>query len=373
MKLFNVSKGDLLSRISEGLKNPISPEDIFGNKIKLSNLKKIDKIFKKGLHFYLDPKAPTESREASIFFRKQNFKSELNLGARTIVNIFEEEKISLSAISKLSEFNVERKLPVYTINDNPKEVANSIRRELYPLFNIIQKEFLKALVNKLADYNILVFEFVETWNKIEKANIDGFYLSPNVIVLKRQQHKSFRREIFTLAHELGHYLLEKEEIEKLDYQDVINDSLSPIERWCNDFAYYFLVKEFDNSIKNITIANSYNDYFHDLIDNIRNQTHLSRIALYTRLLLEKRISPKDYNIIKQEEETIFKERELEEKKKRELDKARGIKIEGRSPKPIMSPLLIKTIEAAFLEGVINEAEFCRRLNIKPQNLEAFLQ
>ena len=372
LKLFDITKDELLLQISEGLKNPISTEDIFGNKIKLSNLKKIDKIFKKGLHFYLDPKAPTESREASIFFRKQNFKSELNLGARKIVNIFEEEKISLSAICKLSEFNIERKLPVYTINDNPEDVANSIRRELYPLFNINQKEFLKALVNKLADYNILVFEFVETWNKIEKANIDGFYLSPNVIVLKRQQHKSFRREIFTLAHELGHYLLVKEEIEKLDYQDVINDSLSPIERWCNDFAYYFLVGEFNNSIRNIAIANSKNDYFHDLIDNIRNQTHLSRIALYTRLLLEKRISLKDYNIIKQEEETLFKERQLEEKKKREFDKTSGIKIEGRSPKPIISPLLIKTMEAAFLEGVINEAEFCRRLNIKPQNLEAHL-
>lgn len=359
-------------RISEGLKNPISYEDIFTNKIKLSHLKKIDKVFKKGLHFYLDPKTPTESAEASIFFRKQNFNSELNLGARKIVNIFEEEKISISALAKLAEFNIERKLPVYTINDNPQEVSNSVRKELYPSFNNSKKEFLKALISKLADSNILVFEFVETWNKIEKANIDGFYLSPNVIVLKRQQ-KSFRREIFTLAHELGHYLLEEEEVEKLDYQSVINDSLDSIERWCNDFAYYFLVGEFDNSMKKIDVANSENDYFHDLIDNVRNQTHLSRIALYTRLLLERRISPKDYNIIKREEENASKERELEEKKKRAFDKARGIEIEGRSPKPIKSPLLIKTIQAAFLEGVINEAEFCRRLDIKPQNLEAYLQ
>jgi radical SAM superfamily enzyme YgiQ (UPF0313 family) len=43
---------------------------------------------------------------------------------------------------------------------------------------------------------------IETWNKKEKANIDGIYLSPNVIVLKRQ--KSYRRETFTLIHELGH-------------------------------------------------------------------------------------------------------------------------------------------------------------------------
>jgi Zn-dependent peptidase ImmA (M78 family) len=372
LNLFGLTKDELLSRISVGLKNPISPEDIFSKKIKLSNLKKIDKIFKKGLHFYLDPKAPIVSKDASIFFRKQNFNSELNLGARKIVNCFEEEKISLSALSKLSDFNIKRKLPVYTLGNKPKEVANTVSKDLYPSFNINQKDFLKALISELADSNILVFEFVETWNKIEKANIDGFYLSPNVIVLKRQQHKSFRREIFTLAHELGHYLLNKEEIEKLDYQDVINESLSPIERWCNDFAYYFLVGEFDNAIKNINKANSENDYYHDLIDSIRNQTHISRIALYTRLLLEKRISSKDYQVIKQEEEKAFKERELEEKRKKEFDKARGIKVEGRPPKPIKSPLLIKTIQAAFFEGVINEAEFCRRLDIKPLDIERYL-
>ena len=52
---------------------------------------------------------------------------------------------------------------------------------------------------------LFVFEYIETWNKKEKTNIDGFYLKPNVIVLKH--HKHYKREIFTLAHELGHCLL----------------------------------------------------------------------------------------------------------------------------------------------------------------------
>ncbi|MFX4971243.1 ImmA/IrrE family metallo-endopeptidase, partial [Acinetobacter baumannii] len=65
---------------------------------------------------------------------------------------------------------------------------------------------MKNFISKFAENNILVFEFIETHNKKEKANINGFYLTPNVIVLKRNQ-KSFSREIFTLAHELGHYLL----------------------------------------------------------------------------------------------------------------------------------------------------------------------
>ncbi|MDP3831521.1 MAG: ImmA/IrrE family metallo-endopeptidase [Ignavibacteriaceae bacterium] len=362
----------MLLRISVGLKNKILREEIFTNKIKLNHLKKIDKIFNKGLHYYLDPLDSVESKEASIFFRKNNFTTDLNLGARKIVNFFEEEKISLSALSKLSELNTVRKLPVFSSNDKPCKAAALVREYLYPAFNSNMKEFLKALISKLAAYNILVFEFVETWNKIEKANIDGFYLSPNVIVLKRQQ-KSFRREIFTLAHELGHYLLEEEEIEKLEYQSIITESPNSIERWCNDFAYYFLIGEFDISLQKISAANKENDYSHDLIDKIKNETHLSRLALYTRLLVMRKLSPKDYSVIKQDEESKARERELAEKKKRALDKVRGIKIEGRSPKPIKSPLLIKTIQSAFLEGVINEVEFCRRLEIKPQNMAAYLQ
>jgi Zn-dependent peptidase ImmA (M78 family) len=372
LKLYSITEEDLLSRISEGLKNPILRDDIFTDKVKLSHLKKIDRIFKKGLHFYLDPKTPVESKEASIFFRKQSFNSELNIGARKIVNLFEEEKISLSAISKLAEFNLDRKLPIYTINDNPEKVATHVRDILYPSFNQNQKEFLKSLISNLSDNNVFVFEFVETWNKIDKTNIDGFYLSPNVVVLKRQKY-SFRREIFTLAHELGHYLLNEEEIEKLDLQVVIDYPLISVERWCHDFAYYFLVKEYEKTISNIKNANNGNDYQHDLINDVRDLTHLSRRALYTRLLLLGKISPKDYNIIRQEEELAFKEREVNEKKKRELEKAKGIISEGRSPKPIISPLLIKTVQVAFYEGVINEAEFCRRLNIKPKNFEMYLQ
>jgi len=75
---------------SEGLKVPLNKGDIFGKKIKLSHLKRIDAIFNKGLHFYLDPKFPEISKDASIFFRKSEFEVDLNIGARKIVNQFEE-------------------------------------------------------------------------------------------------------------------------------------------------------------------------------------------------------------------------------------------------------------------------------------------
>ena len=134
-----------------------------------------------------------------------------------IVNQFEELKLSLSAIAKLSDLEFHRQIETYSVNENPKNVANEVRSFLYPRFDKNRRNFLKSLINELASKNILVFEFIETWNKKEKANIDGFYLKPNMIVLKR--HQSFSREIFTLAHELGHYLLDEEEIEEINYND----------------------------------------------------------------------------------------------------------------------------------------------------------
>jgi Zn-dependent peptidase ImmA (M78 family) len=363
---------ELLVLISEGLKTPLTKDDILATEVNVSYLKRIDKVFNKGLHYYLDPKSPEVSKDASIFFRKNKFGTDLNIGAKKIVNQFEEFKISLSAISKLAELKIERTLPIFTINQDPKTVAKQIRKELYPDFNPIPKEFLRALISTFAKNNILVFEFIETWNKKEKANIDGFFLNPNVIVLKRQQ-TSFRREIFTLIHELGHYLINEEEIEQLEISNLANTKLSAIEKWCNDFAYHFLAGEFDKAFEKIDKADGNNDYHFDLIGNISKETHLSQIALFTRLLFQNKITPSNYNIVKADFDEQYRIRIEEEKKQRELDKIQGIQKGGSTPKPMNSPLLISTIQTAFFEGVINEYDVCKTLNISPDKLDKYLQ
>lgn len=372
LEMYRLSVQDFLMIISKGLKNPITKEEIFRDEIKVSYLKRIDKLFDKGLHYYLDPKAPETSKEASVFFRKQNFANdELNIGAIKIVNQFEELKLSLSAIAKLSELDFRRKFPKFTINQHPQEVANLVRKKLYPTFSTKRRDFLKSLISKFAEHNILVFEFIETWNKKDKANIDGFFLNPNMIVLKR--HQSFRREIFTLAHELGHYLLEEEEIEELDYQILAKKNLSALERWCNDFAFYFLVGEHSNSLETLEKASSQNDYNFDIIKSVSEKTHLSQIALFTRLLFIGKISRKNYSIIKSDFDEIF--RKLREEKEREKQQLKdlGIKQRGSVAKPIASPLFVSTIQTAYYEGVLNEYEVCQKLNIKPENLEKYIQ
>lgn len=363
---------ELIVLISKGLKTPIAKEDIISKEIKISYLKRIDKVFNKGLHYYLDPKSPEVSEDASIFFRKDKFDTELNIGSRKIVNQFEDFKISLSAISKLAEIEINRILPIYNETSDPKKVAKEIRAKLYPEFEENQRDFLKALIGKLADYNILVFEFVETWNKIDKANIDGFFLNPNTIVLKRQQ-TSFRREIFTLAHEIGHYLLNKEEVEQLDISNLANYNLSNIEKWCNDFAFYFLAGDFNSVIDSLDKASGDNDYHFETIKHISKDTHLSQIAIFTRLLYNKKISQKSYNNIKADFDEQFRIRQEEKEKQKELDKINGIKQGGAVPKPINSPLFVSTIQTAFYEGIINEYDVCKSLNISPDKIDRYIQ
>jgi len=363
---------ELLMFISEGLKNPITKEEILTDQIKVSHLKRIDKIFNKGLHFYLDPKSPEISKDASIFFRKTKFDTELNMGAKKIVNQFEEFKISLSAISKLAEINTDRVLPIFKISDDPKKIAFDIRKILYPEYHDNLRDFLKSLISQFAKKNILVFEFIETWNKKEKANIDGFFLDPNVIVLKRQQN-SFRREIFTLAHELGHYLLNIEEVDNLELVDLANHNLSKIEKWCNDFAFYFIAGDYGNIIENLEKSSKLNDYNFEIIENISKNTHLSQIAIFTRLLLNNQISPKDYNYVKADLEEEYRLRQEEIQKQKEYEKLNGLARGGSVPKPINSPLLISTIQTAFYEGVINEYDVCKTLNITPDKLDRYIQ
>ena len=377
LKLYKLGKGDFLLLVSEGLKKKFTAEEVFKSEVKPSLLKRIDSVFGKGLNYYIDPKHLKEAKDESIFFRKDKFNADLNLSAKKIVNHFEEEKISLSALSKLSDLKHERLLPVFTVKDKPKEVATEIRKKFYPEFNNNKREFLKSLIAKFAEHNILVFEFVENWNKREKVNINGFYLKPDTIVLKRNQ-KSFSREIFTLIHELGHYLLNEEEIDESMKEDSSDfNSLSKVERWCNDFAYFFLVGELDKTLTGLATATDSNDYHHDILDSIALQTNLSVFALYTRLLINEKISLSNYRKVCNELSDSIRAREAEEQRKHELERLKALE-EGRKPggavaKPLLSPLYVSTIQSAFYEGVINEAEFCKRLNIKPERIDNYLK
>lgn len=370
LSLFKMTAEELLSSINKDLKTPITWEDIDSDVIELNHLKRIDRVFKKGLLYYYDPSVPQVDKRVSVFFRKESFTTELNIGARKRVREFEDIKTQISAVSIMSEFDLKRILKTYSVKENPREIAASLRSSLLPAFSSDKREFLKSFINKLGEYNILVLEFVDTFNKKEKANIDGFYIEPNAIVLKRNQD-ALSREIFTLSHELGHYLLRKEDVDELDFAKVTdkNEDNSDVENWCNQFAYYLLLGE-ENALK-LEAVTQYDyrvDYGHDLVAGISRVTNLSRLAIFTNLFLQNKMTYYDYSNVREDLRQQFLARKEKEKLEREGKKAAGEKVGGRSPKPILSNLVYDVYNYAFNKGVVSEYEYCSALNIKPNEI-----
>ncbi len=368
MKIFGLSQQELLQKISEGLKNPIKKDEIFVDsqpeeKIKINHLKRIDeRVFKKGLSFYTDP-TNLKDKKASIFFRKDAFNANLSFGDREITHKIETQISSLSALSKLSKFEIKRKLKTYNCNqDNASKIGYEIREQLLKDVDNFRKDkdFLKNLIDMLSEKNILVLEFVETWNKKNKTTINGFFITPYTITLKRQQ-KSFKREIFTLAHELGHYLLNEEELDHLSFECQTN--ANQIERWCNEFAFTFLMgKAGISEINNISLININID--NQQIQELSNKYHISRLSLFTYLVTNKIINQQTYNKIKENLKEEYHRRENETKQKKEKDKLAGIIFHGRSPKPIVSPLEKNIYSSAFFEGVVEEYEVLEHFKVK---------
>lgn len=371
LSLFKMTAEEFLRAAGKGLKKPLRWEDIYRDSIPLNTLKRVDSVFQKGLIYYVDPETPKMSKDVSVFFRKESFEVNLSFGARLRVREFEDLKTRLNTISKLSDVRLRRRLPTCTLKDNPCEVAYSVRDMVLPAFTIEKRTFLRNFINKLGEMNVLVFEFVDIKQKKHKANVDGFYLNPNAIVLKRRQ-ESFSREIFTLAHELGHYLLNKEEIEEVDVTALTSSEISDVERWCNMFAFHLLIgKELVGKLESVKSFDASNDYGHDLVKGISQETNVSRLAIFTNLLVQKKLTYESYVNIREDLENQWHEKEVRIARKRELERESGSVSKGRNPQPIRADIVKDIYSVALSSGVIGEQEFCKALRIKPESTNAF--
>ena len=387
LDLFRLTKDEFISRLNEGRKREVLTlnelNDILNKKakIKISLLKNIDKIFEKGLSWYISKRELPERKGSSIFFRKDKFDSKLNLGAIKLTNKFEERNFEIQTLCKFINFDAKRKLNKYTTNDNPEKVAIQLVENFQKIENDLlskkiikkvkdnDKESLKNLIRIIEEFNIFVFEFVENWNKKEKVDFGGFFVKPNMIVIKRQKY--IRREIFTLLHEFAHYLLDIEEIDKV-HDDILVNKNGKIERWCDTFTYNFLIGDHGKEIEGLDYACEENDFYEDKVDSIYKNTLLSKSAIYTGLRIRNKISQEYYTKkIKSINDSI--KRELDKKRiegieKRESLKMQGIKPKGGPQKPIQSNLFKDIVKINYFQGNIGENELCDFLRIKPDKI-----
>lgn len=364
LRLFGISEDEFLEMLNSGYKRQLTRDEVFTDKMSMSLLKRIDKIFNKGIYYYVDFSPLPPESHSSIFFRKQSFNGHLNLEARKMVDKYESLKKTLDAYNILADVQFNRLLPSFTVKDDARKTAEKVRELLKIRNHKDVKKHLEFLINQLSKVNVYVFEYVEAVNKKEKSNVEGFFIAPNVIVIKRQQGK-LKREIFTLAHELGHCLINVEEVENVS--DELSIGLSEIEKWCNDFAFYFLMGDEALKLDCLLYANERNDYAHDMVYAMSDETHVSMLAIYTRLVIDKKMSRDDYSLVRGG--IMSSVRLTEEKLKQQMAESNTV---VTSPRPIISNLFRDTMQCALYRGIIDEATFCSQLNVKPERMEAYL-
>jgi Zn-dependent peptidase ImmA (M78 family) len=384
MDMYHLTIDDFIELIHRNSKRKIQAltsvqlQHVLNNKtdLDLSIIKVIDKTFQKGLTWYISERNLPSNNRSSIFFRKDTFNSELNFESKKKINEFEQRKIEIQTLCKFINFDPKRFLKSYNLNNSPQEVAQDINqlfakkeKELYENRIITRpksdKEFLKNSIRVLESFNIFVFEFIETWNKKNKVSFNGFYSDPNLIVIKRQE--SIRREIFTLFHEFGHYLINHEEIDCISENNFFHKS--KIEKWCHAFSFYFLLGSHKIEFCTLETATKENDFYRKSINNLYRNTYLSYSAFYTRLRIDNKISKIDYDeqidLLKTYMIMNHQKKKEQAKLEREIAKEQG-KTVIAFQKPIESNLFKEIVKINYFEGNINESRLRDYLNIKPQ-------
>lgn len=385
LDLYKLSKRDFLSLLNNKIKRDkvdleklekfLKQEEEVDTRI----LKRIDKIFEKGMTWYISNREIADVKKSSIFFRKDSFNSEIKFESVKVVHRYEELKTDIQILGSNLNFIPVKKIKKYKVSDNPERAANDVRQIINSVEdNLIEKkiikkvklgenrEFLKNLIRIIEQLDVFVFEHIEMPNKKNKVNFNGFFIKPNIIVIKKQDY--IRREIFTLVHEFAHYILEQEEIDDL-VEEKAHHKQNKIEQWCNTFAFNFLLGDSKDEFLKLEKANKKNNFYYKEIGELYEKTFLSYSSFYTNLLIDKKMARADYNNIMDEISELMRKRKEERKKKFKLENEKRIAM-GKDPahpvfKPIESHLFSELVKVNYFEGNINEGSLREFLNIKP--------
>jgi Zn-dependent peptidase ImmA (M78 family) len=185
--------------------------------------------------------------------------------------------------------------PYVKQSDDPKKLGERYRKE-FGLTEDIQKKmkspyelfsFMREILEKK---NILVFQIPML---LEDAR--GFTLvdsTPEVVVINSKDQIEAR--VFTLLHELGHVLLHESGV-SMPERTLLIQRVSPVEKWCNEFASAFLLPE---SVANIEFT-EYKDTLTDspTLAKLSRRYKVSKSMLLYNMFKLRCISQKEYDTV----------------------------------------------------------------------------
>ena len=145
--------------------------------------------------------------------------------------------------------------------------------------------------------------------------------------------------------------------------------MTSVERWCNDFAYHFLVGDEAQKLDATLKADGTNDYQFPLLESISRKCFISKRALFTRLFYSGRMSQTDYNNVIRDlniRSEQFRERQRAELLKTDED---GRRQQISAPQPIYSPKFLRTLSVALNDGTVRPSDLYR-MNIPARVVES---
>lgn len=218
---------------------------------------------------------------------------------------------------------------------------------------------LKKWRKRLEDLGIWIFK-----EAFKSDNYCGFYL-PNkqfpVIYLNNSMSK--RRQIFTLFHELAHFLKDKGGVHfRKNVEDKFESIYKKEEIFCNAFAGSFLVPDDDFLVSSLP-PDDVN------IENYANEYKVSREVILRKYLNGRKITQEFYNDKIQQWKKEYEQykKALREEQRRNPDKKKG----GNYPRTVITYTGDKYLNLLFQQYYqqrINEYQLADYLGIKINNL-----
>ncbi len=263
------------------IKGKISP--------KYNDLKKIDSFLKRGVPYYFLTNPPKDRTFVKFRNKYPNFKLSPSLEIK--LRKYELLREDIKDLCNLENISFERATPIYTLNNNPIEVAHKFRNlfnfDDIDIENLESKDIFKIIREKIEDN--LVFVFKDDLENLRGCIFIGNNL-PALILVNSTDDKN--GEIFTLLHEFAHFLLNDEELD-IDMPKFETDPT--VEKWCNSFSYHFMMKDEDESEEKFLGKNI--DELLDLsyLNYLSDRYKISKLAFVYRFYLLNLISSDDYN------------------------------------------------------------------------------
>lgn len=288
----NISAEELAAEIGV---NKVKIHEILGGEatLSLTQLKNIAKYFNRGLLFFMSKGDVNETNLRTSGFRTlTNEYPGLDAQIKALMERVERQRqIFLSLREELGEDEMQSFQPPRIDRQDPKAAARVVRKWL----NVNDDHSFDGYRRLIELKGILVFRsngYIGPWRVPTESEIEGFSIYhesfPIIFVRKREARQ---RELFTLAHELGHLILHREG--SIDSEENIF-AVQSREREVNAFAGHLLVP--DDALSRIDDSQRPRNpqEFDDWLRNPAKNLGVSVEVIVRRLLDDGRLNRSDY-------------------------------------------------------------------------------